>query len=229
VDIRNAHGLLGRIGAGLAAFNRRHPWSHNDHFHGWVLRNLPPGRSRALDVGCGRGELLAALAPRFVHVDGVDADAEMARIAAARFAGDPRVSVRALPFEQVSGRYDLITMVAVLHHLDLAPALRHAAGLLTDHGRLLVVGLARPATWRDLAYDLASAGLNPLVGMLKQPRAVRHPDPPPFPVADPVLSFDEVRATASSVLPGVRLRRRLFFRFTARWSTISQSAAGEPC
>ena len=23
--------------------NVRHPWSHNDHFHSWILTNLPNG------------------------------------------------------------------------------------------------------------------------------------------------------------------------------------------
>ena len=41
-------------------------------------------------------------------------------------------------------RFDLITMVAVLHHLPLAPALDQVRQLLAPGGRLLVVGLARP-------------------------------------------------------------------------------------
>lgn len=31
---------LGAVVRGLAAFNDRHPWSHNDFFHPWILRNL---------------------------------------------------------------------------------------------------------------------------------------------------------------------------------------------
>ena len=60
----------GALATGMARLNARHPWSHNDHFHRWILRNLPARRRAALDVGCGRGELVAALAPRFGEVIG---------------------------------------------------------------------------------------------------------------------------------------------------------------
>lgn len=46
----------------LKRLNDRHPWSHNHHFHPWILGSLPPRTGRALDVGCGRGDLVAALA-----------------------------------------------------------------------------------------------------------------------------------------------------------------------
>jgi hypothetical protein len=39
----------------LARLNARHPWNHNEHFHGWILRNLPDRRQAAVDVGCGAG------------------------------------------------------------------------------------------------------------------------------------------------------------------------------
>jgi hypothetical protein len=44
----------------LARVNARHPWNHNDYFHGWILRNLPAGRDLAVDIGCG----LRRTAPR---------------------------------------------------------------------------------------------------------------------------------------------------------------------
>lgn len=55
----------GALSRGMARLNARHPWSHNDHFHRWILANLPTGRRAALDVGCGQGGLVASLAPHF--------------------------------------------------------------------------------------------------------------------------------------------------------------------
>ena len=31
-------------------WNARHPWSHNDHFHGWILRNLPELKRLGLPI-----------------------------------------------------------------------------------------------------------------------------------------------------------------------------------
>ena len=77
----------------LARLNARHPWNHNEHFYGWILRNLPDRRQAAVDVGCGAGVLAGKLAFRFAHVTGIDGDEGMAAAASARLAGEPRVSI----------------------------------------------------------------------------------------------------------------------------------------
>lgn len=52
MDIRTVPNPLIRAGGRrLRRINDRRPWSHNDHFHGWILRRLPARRRRALDVG----------------------------------------------------------------------------------------------------------------------------------------------------------------------------------
>lgn len=243
----------------LSDVNARHPWNHNEHYHGWVLRRVPRDARVVLDVGCGAGVLLGRLRRRADAVHGIDADAGMVAQARARHAADPAVTVRLLRFDDVrtpddvltpdrvhapdrvhtpddsgprgrqegpdgpeGGGYDAVTMVAVLHHLDLDEALRHARGLLAPGGRLLVVGLARVASVRDLAVDVASAFLNPLVGLVKHPRRARPGDPGPdaqgMPVRDPGHSVDEVARAARVLLPGARVRRRLFFRYTLEWT-----------
>ena len=70
---------------GMRRLNARHPWSHNDHFHSWILANLPEPCRSVLDVGCGRGELLAALAPHVGRAVGADVDAAMRAQARAHF------------------------------------------------------------------------------------------------------------------------------------------------
>ncbi|WP_419704542.1 class I SAM-dependent methyltransferase [Promicromonospora sp. NFX87] len=222
MDIRTVPNPLVRVGGRwLHRVNQRHPWSHNDHFHGWILRRLPARRRRALDVGCGAGLLLSRLRGRFDEVLGVDADAAMAAVSAERFAGDPVVSVRHARFEDVDGTFDTITMIAVLHHMPLEAALRHASELLEPGGRLLVVGLARADSLTDFIWDIPSSLLNPLVGMLKHPQPVTEPvddGGPAMPVRDAAETFAELARVVRRVLPGARIRRRLFFRYTLEWT-----------
>ncbi|MFB8229216.1 class I SAM-dependent methyltransferase [Cellulosimicrobium sp. NPDC055967] len=242
----SASPLVRRAAAWLAAVNARHPWNHNEHFHGWVVRRVPRGARVVLDAGCGAGVLLGRLRRRVAEVHGIDADGGMVAQALVRHAADPAVTVRRLGFDDVGSPddvrspdgsgppshpagpaagpegYDAVTMVAVLHHLDLDEALRHARSLLAPGGRLLVVGLARVASARDLAVDVPSALLNPLVGLVKHPRRARPGDPgtdaPGMPVRDPRHTVDEVARTARAHLPGARVRRRLFFRYTLEWT-----------
>ncbi len=220
MDVRRlTHPVARRVAAGLNAFNAAHPWNHNEHFHGWILRHLPARRDRGLDVGCGRGELLAALAVRFDAVHGTDVDAAMRKAARLRCAALPNVTVDDAQLADLDGPYDLITMIAVLHHLDVAEALRQVERLLAPGGRLLVVGLAPPTTPLDVVWDLASMLLNPLVGFVKHPRRTSGVDPrPPVPVRDATLSLGDLKRIVRAVLPGAVVRRRLFFRHTISWT-----------
>lgn len=209
----------GRLSSAVADLNARHPWSHNDHFHAWILTRLPDRPRRALDVGCGRGELLAQLAERVDEVVGTDTDPGMRAAARARCLGVPHVHVTDTPLAELDAPFDVVTMVAVLHHLDIATALHDVRRLLAPGGRFLCVGLAPPASPADLAWDLASMVTNPLIGLVKHPwPSTEAPAPPPFPVADPTLSFGELREIAGAVMPGVRMRHQLGFRHTLEWT-----------
>ena len=215
-----SRGVGARLADGLERFNRRHPWSHNDHFHAWILANLPARRRAALDVGCGRGALLEALAPRFETVQGIDIDGPMREVAARRCTGFENVTVDDQQFGMIDGPFDLVTMVAVLHHLDLDEALVRAREVLSPDGRLLVVGLAVPRTPRDLVWEAASIVTNPLIGLVKHPWADRENDgADPFPVTNPRQTVDEIAEAAQRILPGAVVRRRLGFRYTLAWET----------
>lgn len=220
MDIRRVeHPVVRRAAAALHNVNSRHPWSHNDHFHRWIMANLPDRRGTAMDVGCGQGALVARLAAEFTRVHGTDLDAGMRVEAARRCAGLTNVTIDDHQLDQIDGPVDLITMVAVLHHLDAEKSLTEVKRLLSPGGRFLAVGLAAPASIRDTAWDLASAVTNPIIGLIKHPRpASGIPLPPPFPVRDPQLSFDELGAMVEHVLPGATMRRRLAFRHTIAWT-----------
>jgi SAM-dependent methyltransferase len=228
VDVRDsANPLVRSASRWLHRVNARHPWSHNEHFHGWILRNLPERRQAAIDVGCGTGLLAGKLAPRFTRVTGIDADEGMAAVASERLAGEPNVTIKRCRFgafagTAAEGEADLITMGAVLHHLDLDDTLSQIPRLLAPGGRLLVVGLAKPDTATDLLFDLASAVANPVVGLIKHPHpALPAAEPalsqPVMPVRDPTTTWAEIAAAARSRLPGSVVRHRLFFRYTLRW------------
>jgi SAM-dependent methyltransferase len=215
MDVRNsANPVLATARQWLDQFNAAHPWSHNEHFHGWILRHLPARRLVAVDVGCGTGVLAAKLAPHFARVIGIDADDGMAAAAAARVAQNPRVTIRRCGFEQFAsaagnGEADLITMVAVLHHLDLDDTLARIPRLLAPGGRLLVVGFARVNSLPDLAVELISAGVNPVMGLIKHPRPARPveghaADQPVMPVRDPATTLAEICRVGQHPSPGRR-------------------------
>lgn len=224
MDIRD---LPGPLHQSLAKINARHPWSHNEHFHRWILRNLPARRQAAVDIGCGKGVLAGKLATYFAHVTGIDRNESMAVAASARLRGFPQVSIHRGDFADFSstardGGADLITMVAVLHHLDLDDTLARIPRLLAPGGRLLVVGLARADSLVDLAFDVVSGAANPVMGMIKHRQLVRVQqrildEQSVMPMMDPITTLAEISNAARAQLPGSSVRRRLFFRYTLHW------------
>ena len=224
MDIRD---LPGPLQQSLAKINTRHPWNHNEHFHGWILRNLPARRRAAIDIGCGKGVLAGKLATYFAHVTGIDRNEGMVAEASARLRGFRQVSIQRDGFADFSstardGGADLITMVAVLHHLDLDDTLARIPRLLAPDGRLLVVGLARPDSLADLAFDIVSGAANPVMGVIKHPQPVRAQqhildEQPAVPMMDPITTLAEISKAAKAKLPGSSVRRRLFFRYTLHW------------
>lgn len=211
----------------LAKINARHPWNHNEHFHSWILRNLPARRHAALDIGCGEGVLVGKLATHFTQATGVDANDAMVAAARARLRGFPQVIIHRGDFARFNstardGMADLITMVAVLHHLDLEDTLAAIPRLIAPGGRLLVVGLARADSLADLAMNVVSSAANPVVGIINHPRRVdlrlRTPDEQLVPpTMDPATTLTEIKKAAAAHLPASSIRRRLFFRYTLRW------------
>lgn len=226
VDIRRASRTLlgGRISRAVRQLNDRHPWNHNNAFHTWITTRLPAHRGEALDVGCGRGELLAVLAEHFDHVHGIEIDAGMRQASMSRCAGLAHVTVDSVMLENVPTGADLVSMIAVLHHLDLDMALKQVRRILNPGGKFLCVGLARPDSVTDHAWDVASMITNPIIGYIRHPWVAHQlPDAAPIPVKDPELTFNQIRATVHEVLPGAEMRHHLGFRHTIEWTKPAPS------
>ncbi|MEV4573594.1 class I SAM-dependent methyltransferase [Nonomuraea jabiensis] len=202
----------------LDRFNKRHPWSHNDHYGGWVVGQVAAsGAGHVLDVGCGTGNLAALLRRRVATVTGLEPDPATARAAAERFADDPAVTIVQTDFagRDQQRRWDAVTLVAVLHHLPLVPTLRELRGCLAPGGRLVIVGCYREAGPADLLAALPAMVANPVMGLVKHPARA---DVPPLhmtaPTAEAQETLADIRAAAAQELPGARVRRRLFWRYT---------------
>jgi SAM-dependent methyltransferase len=205
----------------LHRFNAAHPWDHNAHYHPWLVRQLPRRFRAALDVGCGSGDLVRLLARRAESVVGVDADPGILGKARQLTAPDAAVTYRlaSAPDGLPPGPFDVITCVAVLHHLPFADTLDRLKKELAPGGTLVVVGCARADSPLDHALGLVAVPLNAATGWVKnRGRAVtRRPVSMTAPTREPAMSYGEVEREARRLLPGARFRRRLFWRYTLVW------------
>lgn len=202
-------------------FHSAHPWDHNAHYHRWIMRQLPRRFDRALDIGSGSGDLARLLAARAGTVRGLDAD--RAIVARARELTGPAVPVTFTAGDALTetppGPYNVITCVATLHHLpSFVEALTHFRRHLAPGGTLIVVGVARAQSPGDHLLGAAAIPLNIAMAWIKNKgRRASRPDSMTALTRPAAMTFAEIVRDARRVLPGARLRRRLFWRYTLVW------------
>ena len=194
-------------------------WNHNTRFHGELVAAAARVRGDVLDVGCGEGLLLARLAPVSRSVTGIDPDPAAVARARARHIPGAELHVAGLEgFDAGGRRFDLVTVVATLHHVPLEPALTRLRDLVRPGGELRIVGLTRNGSpvdwiWSGLTYVPTRLGDRRHGGVVD----------PDVRVADPGETLAEVRVAARRLLPGARIRRRLYWRFTLTWTAPPDS------
>jgi SAM-dependent methyltransferase len=192
-------------------------WNHNVHYQPVILAAVPPGCGPALDVGCGDGMLAGRLAERCAHVTGIDRDPRM--IARARKQRSSRATFieadfLTYPFEADS--FDFVCANTSLHHMDFAAALTTVARVLRPGGRLAIIGVAADKSLADLLAAAPGVPVNLVY------RALHRQGESGAPTMDPDMSWREVRTEAARLLPGVRYRRRLLWRYSLLWRKPSQ-------
>lgn len=127
----------------------------NRYYHAFLARwcrAMVPAGSKVLDVGCGRGDVLAATSPR----EGLGVDLSPAMIAGAR-ADHPELAFTAEGIEafQGDGTFDAALCVNTLEYTwDVGAVLNAVHAALRDNGRILITA-ANPV-WSPL-FKIASA------------------------------------------------------------------------
>jgi 2-polyprenyl-3-methyl-5-hydroxy-6-metoxy-1,4-benzoquinol methylase len=197
----------------------RDRWNHNIEYHRVVHEAIDGVSGAVLDVGTGEGTLAAELAGRGVSVTAIDLDRPSIETARAGPHGtDVEFVVGDFvthPFPPAS--FDAVVSVAALHHMDEAMALSRMAELVTPGGTVAVVGLARSEVPRDLGWQLAGAATT---RVLKWRRGGYWETASPK-VWPPPSTYRQIERTAAGVLPGVRYRRHVLWRYSLVWEKPS--------
>lgn len=192
-------------------------WNHNAHYHSYLLRQIPKRVYCTLDVGCGLGLFAQKLAERSEIVDALDADSAVLAEASILNSA-PNISYSKADFlvaDLPAADYNVIVAIATLHHMDIEAALSKMKLLLRPGGKLLILGLYQEKTLIDYAYSAISIPLNFVY--LKWHQALIAKPTTAAPTRPAQLSLKQIRKVADVVIPGFRLRRRLFWRYSLIW------------
>jgi 2-polyprenyl-3-methyl-5-hydroxy-6-metoxy-1,4-benzoquinol methylase len=187
-------------------------WNSNLHAFDRTLRAVPAGAQRGLDVGCGEGETTRRLRRVVASVVGLDPH-EPSIEEARRYHDDIDYIVGDLATADVpGGRFDVVTAVAMLHHVDHDAGLRRLAEFVAPGGLLLIVGLSFSRRLADRARDVRDAVAIRRHTLTKTPWNTTAPI-----VWPPPLSYDQVRSVSAAILPDCVVKRVPYFRYSIVW------------
>ena len=203
-------------------------WDHNAYYHRLLLRQMPQRCRRVLDVGCGAGAFAARLAQRSEQVDALDRSAEMIEEAKRRTPGNVSCVLADVLAGPLPGKdYDAIFSISALHHMPLQDSLPVLGAALRPGGVLAAIALPRLDLRHELPVEIVAAAGHRLLGAMflakrslgsnggfAKDESTRSAMPV---VMDPPLTTREVASQAAAVLPGVRVRRLLFWRYLLIW------------
>jgi SAM-dependent methyltransferase len=196
-------------------------WGHTEYYHPFLLRNVPEGARRALDVGCGTGLFARRLADRVAHVDAIDISDEALSLARRRSIDVPNVRFRLadlLDSDIEPKSYDYVSCLMCIHHMPFEPAIQRMASLLRPGGVLAILGLGQ-LTVGELPRAFATLPLDMAMGIrFKVAKALGRPSlagvGPEAPVMNPRMRWGEIRRATATVLPGSSYKRHIFYRYS---------------
>ncbi len=200
-------------------------WNHNNAYHAFLLRALPAYCPHALEIGCGAGAFARLLAARSGRVLALDLSPRMIQAAHEASSQYPNIDFQvadALTWDFPAGRFDAIATITTLHHLPLETMLSKMKGALKAGGVLVVLDLFKAVWPADLLTAALALPASVALAALKNGRLR------PSPAAraawdehsrhDSYLTMAEVRRCCAQILPGARVTKHLFWRYSIVWT-----------
>lgn len=203
----------------------------NNHYHNFLLRQLPPNCVHALEIGCGKGEFSSRLAKASQRVLALDLSPEMIQIARANSEHVSNIDFEiadVMSYDLPPEHFDCIASIATLHHLPMREILLKLKAALKPSGVLLILDLFEPE--RDLLRPegVIDALLNLLaVSVSGTLRLIHHGRLLPGREAraawaaheahDIYPTMKEVRALCAVLLPGAKVGKHLLWRYSIIW------------
>jgi len=199
-------------------------WDHNGHYHRFLLNQVPERCAQALDIGCGTGVFSRLLAARLDQVLGLDLSPEMIIAARDRSQAFTNIDFQIADFlesDLPESHFDVIVSIAAMHHLPLAETLTRIKRALKPNGVMLILDLYKAETVMDFLVCASAVPLNIVFNLYKNHRA-REPKEKRQAWAehgqrDVYQKLSQIREISSRVMPGSRLQRHLFWRYSLVW------------
>jgi len=202
----------------------RDGWDHNSHYHDFLLRQLPPHLSSALDIGCGTGAFSRRLAKQCDQVLAIDLSPQMIRLAHERSSQYTNIEFEiadVLTHQFAPESFDCIASIATLHHLPLDEILLKMKRALKPNGALLVLDLFQDNGLSDPS-NLLAAPVSIVLRLIKTGRLRSSAEArtawDEHGKHDSYLTLSQIKNICADILPGAQIRKHLLWRYSIVWT-----------
>jgi ubiquinone/menaquinone biosynthesis C-methylase UbiE len=199
-------------------------WNHNAHYHRFLLTQIPDACEHILEIGCGTGRFSQLLAQRAARVLAIDLSSQMIRVGRENAAQYPNIDFvlgDVLEYPLPINHFDCVATLTTLHHLPLSAVLNRIKQTLKPGGIFVCLDLCRPSNAADLFVDSIAYPAALLLRLMNTGRL--------FPSSkmrkayddhgktDIYLTLKQVRQICAQLMPGARITRHLFWRYSIVW------------
>jgi len=190
-------------------------WNHNYAYHDWIRKNIPDN-STILDVGCGNGTLSRLLAHDNKMIMGIDTNKFSINVANQnnKYNNVKFIEADFLKYNFKNEKYDVIIFVASIHHMNMEKALIKAKKLLNTHGRIIIVGLAKPSTIIDYIIEILRIIPCFFLSKMKNHQTSEELN---IDTCYTVLTMNEIRRICNNILKKYHLRYGLYYRYLLKF------------
>jgi SAM-dependent methyltransferase len=196
-------------------------WDHNNHYHSFLLAQLPKKGNLVLDIGCGTGEFSRLLAKRFDRVLAIDLSPKMIEVAKQNSRHYENINFQIadiLSWQFPLEKFDAIVSIATVHHLPLENLLPTLKAALNPGGKLVILDLIEYDEPQDIFMDAIYVPLNWGFRLIKNRRI--KPTQESIKAwnehgrTDNYLTSSQIKKIYPNFLEQVKIRKHLFWRYS---------------
>lgn len=199
-------------------------WNRNNHYHDFLLKNLPPNLSRTLEIGCGIGAFSRLLAERAERVTALDLSPNMIETAKNLSKSYPNIDFQiadVLQTDFADEHFDAIVSIATFHHLPLDEVLPKLKKALKTGGKLLILDLSRIGSINDFLVGAVAFPLSKILDFFhhgfNRPTGEEREAWANHAATDCYLTLSEAKQIYSNCFETAVVKRHLFFRYSVIW------------
>jgi len=202
----------------------RDEWDHNNHYHQFLLKQLPNYSKEILDLGCGVGKFSRCLAKQSDRVLAIDLSPKSIEIARQRSKHFNNIDYQVADISTwkfPSESFDALVSIATVHHLSLEDLLPKLKATLKPGGVLIILDLLEHQNIKDTLYDCIAVPLNwwflktknrQFEISIEAAEAMKE-----HLRTDKYLNLSQAQEIYQNSLNGARVRRHLFWRYSVVW------------